>query len=1264
MIVVCGNDGTGKSTTVAKINEMFAAGKQTEFVAVERSTPLDLSSPIFEKISSIDRKVLDEKTLENTFDRKESDQEDLPTRCNGVPIVYIVLDAPVDELLRRLSTRAARDKWESDKALRYFRQRFLELAAYYGLPVVSSFHGSNTDSTILSVVDVLKAASIYNTYRALALRTLDYEKIQQLDIETALVKFFTENDWQALAPDFPQHWFPHFLADTGLKNQAKIWARHFLHRGVTSIGRDGTVSFGAIKVPPRDDGVPYLQLVVEGESKRVYRIVGHLDGFESLCFIKLKSTIYSHKSQATGEIARLANVRAKGSQILLEMMARNGLAHAYRCVTHSGIALARFVTDIPPTEIVVKRYFVGTDKHLLHGAATQPNIVIPQTGEYVSGPYVRFDWRNPNHVHRETLENPLDSPYYYVVEEAYGKEEFFKRFLQHDSSIFKPVGDTQVTDAVVCNVLECDRARETVLKMFFTTQYYLDFCDPPLVMQDVCYMTDSSGNEIWSEINQDCGRLKTKQSQGSDSFDKDIWRVGGSASKDEILQKWQQFNVIVGKVLRERPFYKTEMLTPNWFAYMPIAQQIFDDSRLKIPQQYQHVYRAMLPQKKEQRRRRRNVIVTIDLHDGKPVLVQRGVVSQVHSDGSIATALQRVSIFPDILMVDLNGAFGEKCDVNRNAICKAAKDYYVHAGGGLRTIADVQEMLQNSVRRIVVGTTTDDQFIAQIPKDRLIVELSVDEKMRVMTHGRAVQTLLLVGDEMLRLSALGVTVISVTFHNTEGMLNGLPRDQICEMIRLLPPTMEKVIIAGGISTLNDVQFLWSLDSRVVPQLGSAIWKDKIDIGKLISSMVCYDQQAQNGVALAPAVVQGKDGRVKGLVWVNDRALQRSATERILYRYSRQAESVCLKGATSGNVQKIYKISVDCDSDAVLITVDDANAFCHNGNDSCFSLQTVIKASLSGLTEYLRRQRGNKSYTAYMQKNPGIAFAKLLEELWEVACSVSKEDQKNEMADLLVHFLMYANGSGVELDDLLNELNARRHDPHLTKLVVSTSSQRTIGSNIVTIAIAADKYCDKTDTYICENLGIVVERPPKGSRSCKLVGKIVDMQKFHNVFGTLYDKVAFVGSRPKDMSFLLSRGRVDACVTYNATMLNFPSVSLPPVAEKVVDNLSLCLVARKGDWIAKHSSLWTRTNKCLIAAEHVMSVSDYLQHRGIDMSSVTLDRVLGSSEGFLVNESNRHYSLCDAIVETGETLAANDLEVAFVVLEKVKLGLYCAIKRNE
>jgi len=65
--------------------------------------------------------------------------------------------------------------------------------------------------------------------------------------------------------------------------------------------------------------------------------------------------------------------------------------------------------------------------------------VLP-TGEYKSGPYVRFDWRNPNHIIKESGQSISDNRYYYLIEEALGKEKFFEEVLTNKGFV-TPFGD-------------------------------------------------------------------------------------------------------------------------------------------------------------------------------------------------------------------------------------------------------------------------------------------------------------------------------------------------------------------------------------------------------------------------------------------------------------------------------------------------------------------------------------------------------------------------------------------------------------------------------------------------------------------------------------------------------------------------------------------------------------------------------------------------------------------------------------------------------
>jgi len=88
--------------------------------------------------------------------------------------------------------------------------------------------------------------------------------------------------------------------------------------------------------------------------------------------------------------------------------------------------------------------------------------------------------------------------------------------------------------------------------------------------------------------------------------------------------------------------------------------------------------------------------------------------------------------------------------------------------------------------------------------------------------------------------------------------------------------------------------------------------------------------------LVPVVVQQQgSGEVLMLAWVDDEALARTiATGRATY-WSRSRREYWVKGDTSGHVQWIQEIRLDCDGDTLLFTVDQVGAACHTGDHTCF-----------------------------------------------------------------------------------------------------------------------------------------------------------------------------------------------------------------------------------------------------------------------------------------------------------------------------------------
>ena len=93
---------------------------------------------------------------------------------------------------------------------------------------------------------------------------------------------------------------------------------------------------------------------------------------------------------------------------------------------------------------------------------------------------------------------------------------------------------------------------------------------------------------------------------------------------------------------------------------------------------------------------------------------------------------------------------------------------------------------------------------------------------------------------------------------------------------------------------------------------------------------------RDDAGLVAAVVQQHDtGEVLMLGWMDDEALHRTLTTGRVTFWSRSRQEYWRKGDTSGHVQWVKSVALDCDGDALLVRVDQVGAACHTGTRTCF-----------------------------------------------------------------------------------------------------------------------------------------------------------------------------------------------------------------------------------------------------------------------------------------------------------------------------------------
>jgi len=95
----------------------------------------------------------------------------------------------------------------------------------------------------------------------------------------------------------------------------------------------------------------------------------------------------------------------------------------------------------------------------------------------------------------------------------------------------------------------------------------------------------------------------------------------------------------------------------------------------------------------------------------------------------------------------------------------------------------------------------------------------------------------------------------------------------------------------------------------------------------------------NGAGLVPAIAQdASSGRVLMMAWMNEEAVQQTLATGFAHYYSRSRKQQWKKGESSGHVQKVLDMYLDCDGDTLLLSIEQTGPACHTNRVSCFFRQ--------------------------------------------------------------------------------------------------------------------------------------------------------------------------------------------------------------------------------------------------------------------------------------------------------------------------------------
>lgn len=201
--------------------------------------------------------------------------------------------------------------------------------------------------------------------------------------------------------------------------------------------------------------------------------------------------------------------------------------------------------------------------------------------------------------------------------------------------------------------------------------------------------------------------------------------------------------------------------------------------------------------------------------------------------------------------------------------------------------------------------------------------------------------------------------------------------------------------------------------------------------------------------LVPVVAQdATSGDVLTVAYANEIALARTLDTGEAHYWSRSRAELWRKGATSGNLQRVAAVLLDCDGDALVYRVRPAGPACHTGARTCFfrrlsagpdgAAAAAEGAGIGSTMGLLQRvvdrrwaERPEGSYVAKLaDRGVGYVAQKVVEEAGEtiVAALQERDDELlGEAADLLFHLTVLLRARGVDLDRVAAVLEARHFE---------------------------------------------------------------------------------------------------------------------------------------------------------------------------------------------------------------------------------------------
>lgn len=359
----------------------------------------------------------------------------------------------------------------------------------------------------------------------------------------------------------------------------------------------------------------------------------------------------------------------------------------------------------------------------------------------------------------------------------------------------------------------------------------------------------------------------------------------------------------------------------------------------------------------------KRIIPCLDVKNGRVVKGVNFVSLRDAGDPVEIAKVYNVSGADELVFLDISATLeGRKTMVDM--VRRVAEQVFIPftVGGGIRTIDDIREILNAGADKISLNSAAvrDPEFVsraaARFGSQCVVVAIDVHSVAKTDKIPSGYEVVIAGGTQTTGLDAvawarkveeLGAGEILLTSMDRDGTKSGYDNvitGMIAEAVSV------PVIASGGAGTYEHfydgivegkadavlAASLFHFGEISVEKLKNYLDGRGIPVRKIGRALSLWQKMKKDVLGLVPAIVADEiSGDVLMLAYMDYEAFDQTLATGQMHYFSRSRERLWRKGETSGNIQTVRSVKIDCDRDSLLFFIDQKGVACHTGNRSCF-----------------------------------------------------------------------------------------------------------------------------------------------------------------------------------------------------------------------------------------------------------------------------------------------------------------------------------------